>query len=112
MTAAELSLKIAEFLEPKPVLSIGEILDCGMADTPMYWKPHDELAGEWQPRDMVNDPAMTVMLIEKLRPCAISALDDSTNVMYRRDNMPHWTGEIKTLGRAVAEAFAKAKGLI
>jgi hypothetical protein len=109
----QLSLKIAESIEPKPDFP------CPF-DTCMSMKGVWEwvlaygcaIKCDWFPCDMVNDAEMTLLLIDGLRPCAIVALEDSANVQFRRDGMPYWTGEIPTLGRAVAEAYATAKGLI
>ena len=76
----------------------------------------------WMPQDMVNDPAMTVKLLEKLH-------DDFGNVALCGDNgwgvtvchidengvetvytRPSLTNS-QTIGRAVAEAWALAMGL-
>lgn len=82
--------------------------------------------GGWQPRDMVNDPAMTVMLLEKLwrdpdRECYLTF-----NIVGLRANQYEieitasesgWQHGVKSfvhysekLGRCVAEAAALALG--
>ena len=63
------------------------------------------------PRDMVNDAAMTVMLMEKMneddnKPLTLCG---TIRTMWRMD-WGGFTAQSKTLGRAVAEAFALANG--
>lgn len=64
----------------------------------------------WEPRDMVNDPAMTVMLLEKMTLAHLMFLR-STN-MWRccADGREQHFVHSEKLGRAVAEAFALANG--
>ena len=69
---------------------------------------------DWQPRDMVGDPQMTLMLMEKMiNQCQVRAWkhigkhgDTHVDLMFS----PPRHGCAKTLGRAVAEAFALANG--
>lgn len=127
----ELSRMIAEFLEPKP----DEHLCSGRPYNPyayrnVYECPACLFRGLkqrtfqfftftnkdcWQPRDMVNDPEMTVLLLEKLLPlgigprlsitahgrpcCGISGFENG------------WSCPADTLGRAIAESFALANGI-
>lgn len=66
----------------------------------------------WQPRDMVHDPAMTVMLLEKMgrhteRPLTVSV---TTITAYWQVDFGGAIAGNERLGRAVAEAFALANG--
>ncbi len=89
LTDRDLSKWIAEKLEPNP----GDYDDA-----------------DWQARDMVNDPAMTLMLLEKLM-----ASQFSTNLLLKNHRAVIETFELgratySSLPRAVAEAFALANG--
>ena len=73
MTDAEISLVIAEFLEPKTGLAhprsyISKAGHDKLSSPEECWTMHfSPISGyKWQPRDMVNDPAMRDMLQEKL----------------------------------------------
>ncbi len=108
MTDSELSLKIAEHLEPKPN-------GRGSESVWTYCQVALSRGAEViEPRDMVNDPAMTVMLMK--RPEFVRAqlfLDSFTkaNMYFVEFKDPIRQCEHKDLGRAVAAAFARAKGL-
>ena len=76
-----------------------------------------DLAKGWQPRDMVSDPAMTVLLLERMRrefdleisvirirfTSADVALTLRARLATRRDIAIH-----SSIGRAVAETYAVA----
>lgn len=95
LTDQELSRWIADKLDPQRVPGKG-VWYVAMYETVKH-------------HDMVNDPAMTVMLFGKLEPSAIvSHISSGYNVQFRNGREPGWTGERPTLGRAVAEAFALA----
>lgn len=124
MTNAELSRVIANYIEP--FTSFPEKLTTaahGKVSSPagMWWRPGHEL--HWYARDMVDDPAMTVMLLVKLLQregtcIQLSKWLDKEQYVVRPgvevDNI--FTASTYStageLGRATAEAFAKAKGLI
>jgi len=119
MTDAELSLKIAEFLEPKPGES--PIVDReGKLSSKQVWiyvvhhHPGCEGCG-WRPRNMVNDPAMTILLMKRPDFVRVQLFMDSftkANMYFAEFKDPIRQCEHKYLGRAVAEAFARAKGLL
>lgn len=81
MTDDELSRWIAEKLEPLSTLPNDD--DCDMADMESFptdcwlasWRL-SQVTGfhvpSWQPRDMVNDPAMTVMLLIEMKKAGMS----------------------------------------
>lgn len=73
------------------------------------WNIGGALRWEWQAQDFVNDPAMTVMLFDKMHATVVH-ISEGYNVLYHADNMPHWTGSRPHLGRTLAEAFALANG--
>lgn len=96
LSDAELSLMIAEQIEPKPteisppgVTLVGFAPESGLGSgvfvSPVACWRRTEFSDSWQPRDMIGDPAMTVMLIERL------LVNDRTQ---------------SSLGRIVAEAYA------
>ena len=114
-TDAELNLWIAKFLEPNPKRRAKQ--------------PHESMTqrgsklGCWtfafqcedkQPRDFCNDPACTVMLMEKLLAdfhiitLSVNFADSDRGMCVGQDETIRWG---RTLGRAVAEAFALANGL-
>lgn len=128
MTNEELSRLIAEHLEPLKSLPNADECDFAeMNEFPTeYWIATHRLSEvtlmhvpEWQPRNMVTDPAMTVKLLTtKTKYGFLDIVDDNQCVgIVDRD---HWewifnvnlTKGRSNFGRAVAEAFAKAKGLI
>lgn len=61
----------------------------------------------WEPRDMVNDPAMTVMLLEKL---ASGDFVRSRSLERIREAMARVVWDKISVGRAVAQAFALSLG--
>ena len=107
----DLSRWIVDGLEPLTQDKYGDAQPLITALEPQYWVWCD---GIWQPRDMVNDAAMTVMLMER----GLGSLDwvsDGTFKMWRGgfERQDHSRIEYitaKSLGRAVAEAFALANG--
>jgi hypothetical protein len=68
--------------------------------------------------NMVTDPAMTVMLLEKMaancdEPCLFHEIRESNTGWFAYVETTTWRRDeivLKTLGRAVAEAFALASG--
>jgi hypothetical protein len=104
----QLSKVIAEFLEP-----VG-------TEAPKCWRIY-MLAIQldvWEPRNMVNDATMTVMLMEKLSNTYIVRIDTlesgHVQIAYEADletGTCDWLTECGSLGRAVAEAFALANKL-
>lgn len=112
----ECSRWIAEKLEPKPVnTSVPE------QPSPLgFWRSvyhHDTYRGstDWQPRDMVNDPAMTVMLMEKLGSTGdIQIIGMGEHWQFRHlgpaPEMEEIIVDAYPLGRAVCEAFMLASG--
>lgn len=129
MTDEALSRAIAEFLEPKP----SEHLCGGPFNNPFAWpNPYDCPAckyrglvqpefkfhlwktAKWQPRDFINDPAMTVLLLFRLL--------EGHDVKFERGGNPNinlsyfddsqWASiDAESIGRAVALAFARAHSL-
>ena len=120
----QLSRWIAEKLEPLSTLPNED--DCDHADMEAfpteYWLASYRMSRvtcmhvpSWEPRDMVNDPAMTVMLLEKMpEPSlwlesnpgdAVKIWGCSADMSTNLDN--GWSDRI---GRAVAESFALAHG--
>ena len=128
LSDAELSRWIAEKMEP--LSSLPNEDDCDSADMQDFptdcWIASFRLSlvtgmhvPGWQPRDMVNDPAMTVMLMERGpicvtrckkagRPKGWTAFkpDFSLDGPGDRDVWP----ENDTIGRAVADAWCLANG--
>jgi hypothetical protein len=115
MTDDELSLKIAQFLEPKPerakkILHRGSRLGAWLygfqGDNPM-------------PRDFVNDPACTLLLLGKLgarKPDGDIHLEHGRHTGWQISTCrsEDWEGWIRgnRIGKLIAEAFAKANNLI
>lgn len=158
MTDEELSRIIAEHLEP--LKSLPNADECDFADMDEFdakcWIATHRLSKvtlihvpEWQPRNMVTDPAMAFKLMDAMRQEGMTVLiesqpdyqdeaqihehsdlidrnaDWSITVAWGDSNCPHpgpynpATGHgftnvtiIGAFGRAVAEVFAKARGLI
>lgn len=138
----ELSLRIAKYLEPKPVPyeyndshgSPGRFSKMGVWIFDGIWDTHypscatkqgfscdcfgeGPLPKSQQPRDMVNDPAMTVMLLKKM--CE-SKWGWELHLTRKIVTIQHMGGrdhkannlDGQSLGRIIAEAYAKAEGLI
>lgn len=121
MTDEELSLKIAEFFGYKQIqIEIAGKVYNG-------WQEPEGSGFDVNAPDFVADPAMTVMLMEKLlneSGLAFSKwISGPPNVVCIRGNwndgafisLPREIGGYQAdlkLGRAVAEVFARAKGLI
>ena len=130
LSDAELSRWIAEKMEP--LSSLPNEDDCDSADMQDFptdcWIASFRLSlvtgmhvPGWQPRDMVNDPAMTVMLMER----AGIGVEPTTNgfdgkrqdcwqaypLDFSKDpfRIYAFTG-YGSIGRAVMEAFALANG--
>jgi hypothetical protein len=117
MSDSELNLKIAEFLEPKP--NADDEYD--HERSAWRWVPevHDRKGnviyrGELEPRDFVNDPACTLMLLTKLSKFGIVRIDtqDICNGSTEIQVNVQEPGNYRTLQRAIAEEFAKANNLI
>lgn len=121
MTDEQMNRAIAEFLEPKPHEQRSEI---------KCWTPRVHRSSnfrhlpetqtlmtlEYVPNNFLTDPAMTLLLMEKLRPCSIIIISDSINIQYRTkcDDffMPHWTGPMEVpIQTAIATAFCRANGI-
>lgn len=107
LTDAELSLKIATFLQLKPKI----------ADPPPSYA--FAVTCDWP--DMVNDPAMTVMLMKRHDFVSCDYIEDEEkfysvvfcpNETHSLECAPSRGAERSDFGRSVAEAFAKAKGLL
>ncbi len=112
----KLSRWIAEKIEPKPE---GEPWTVPLDSPLRVW--HASIASAicdgrqpayWKLRDMVSDPAMTVMLMEKL--LSVQRLDIWTHFaggdVHINTLNPLIHGCSKTLGRSVAMTFALANG--
>ncbi len=111
LTDDEVSRWIAEKLEPgmnkrhPPFLHISP-LQCWQGDVNHIF----------QPRDMIHDASMTVMLLEKLAEYGLR-FDSETSLSFHPE-LKTWCASIcgitgvgrKHLGRAVAEAFMLANG--
>ena len=115
---AELSRWIAEKLEPLNSLPFhDEYSDrlerrggCHPLGAPRCWQWQPLAKQFWQPRDMVNDPSMTVMLLEKLLVLDTVSITKAPNgpCYMIASEKPQ---EVKpSLGRAIAEAYALAHG--
>jgi len=100
-------------------------LGCMLRDDSGEWIKNAEgvIVGreEWQPRDMVNDPEMTVMLIEKARLSIQPELKAATTSCVFRAGITWMNGTVtmwnnsrtsERLGRAVAEAWAICNGWV
>jgi hypothetical protein len=121
MSDSELNLKIAEFLEPKPIFADYEY---DHERSAWRWVPEVEdrkgnviYRGELGPRDFVNDPACTLMLLTKLAEDDEVSIEE-LNGWYAEyncgpnDGSERITARAATMGRAIAELFAKANNLI
>jgi len=118
LTDAELSRWIAERLEPSC-----QAPSSAVTSRPAYWlvemNPSRMTSAalnsgaqyEWQPRDLVHDPAMTVMLLEKMKSTEkIVICGDGHWYITRYEHEDFYSANSECLGRAVAEAFALANG--
>ena len=118
----ELSRWIAEKIEPSETLPHVYAKLSPLA----VWECRRQFTGhtfqfEWQPRDMVNDPAMT-MLLQKILIArrdlgfhgAMTLVFDSYTITGTWMQIAKRTGkefaDVEDLGRAWAEAFALANG--
>lgn len=128
-----LNLLLAEYFEKKPVCK-PRLPDNWEFPNPApdqrtskYWQfiyqGTKEFPNKWQPRSFTTDPAMTIMLISRPDFVGVMLISDTDE-----DNGYHaefCSAEIHAhncekfgkaisdkVGRAVAEAFARAKGLI
>ena len=115
----ELSLWIAEKLEPAPAWTplrkSREYLGTFYSDGKCWQRRFDGEQGQrpQEPRDMVNDPACTVMLMEKLLCHHGVKLDRGVDPDYCLswfDGQKWSEVDGESLGRAIAEAFALAHG--
>ena len=116
----ELSRAIAEHIEPKPTwdkpgtgsmdLIVSRRGAWTIPETCITPYGASDMCYRHQPHNMVKDPAMTVMLLEKLPPGhVIDIEDDGTVTIFRyEDVVPCGEGR---LGRAVCEAYAQAHRL-
>ncbi len=118
LSDADLSLWIAAKIEPKPTkrgmyvetsawrwlwFSTEQVQSQGPSEV---WTT----TGEWVPRDMVGDPAMTLMLMTQ-QPnfiCVVQSPDEPGQ--FSATFFAHPSRWCTGLGRAVAEAFALANG--
>jgi hypothetical protein len=113
-TPDELSRLIAEKLEP--IASLGNMvtrMDGHTESRPLgLWvsPPSNSTIWKewpWQPRDMTADPAMTLMLLEKMRPgTQLNKLHDGKWIING------WFGPGLPFGEAVALAYARMEGLL
>lgn len=125
LTDEQLSRWIAEKLEPKPTYSpkvtghIGLSVMTDLSTHSVAWQ-WDFQSKQWHPRDLVSNPEMTVMLMEKMHEFGnvVIAGDNGWGVsVYFIDengietwySRPSQTNN-QLLGRAVAEAWALANG--
>lgn len=104
MTNAELSLKICEYLEPGPLFEF----EAGFGDNEIDFSVDgcwmiENNEPEAKPRCIVTEPAMTVMLMERL-------------VLRRNHRWKQLQVRVihgkQSLGQAVAWEFADSEGLI
>ena len=103
MTDAELILKIAEYLN----LVIGPYKVEG------HWRNvEDGTMTEITVPDFVNDPAMTMMLMKKLECYQLTHSEGNFFIETPEPPDNLIASRSADLGRAVAEAFARAKGLL
>lgn len=101
MTDAELNFAIASYLEPEPLKS--KVL----LGKDSLWRRR----GQWEPRDVINDPEMTVFLLKKL----MEHRTEGGHVLFLNDGgfsidsgTPQRAEEFQ---RAVAIWFALAHGI-
>lgn len=124
-TDSELSLFIAEKLEP--LVKIGDpkeyALAYGVAKGTPCWRTmrtgivadlEDDTFHWWQ-RDMVTDPAMTVMLLEKMTESKWGwelVLSSKIVCIQHRGGRTHSADNLdgQSLGRVIASAWALANG--
>lgn len=109
----ELSRLIAESIEPKPDYS--RVPD----NRPEMWEWREMLEDVygWKARDMVTDPSMTMMLMERGKmhvmyskwPTGLGEQMRETGWLATSGGP--WQGRSDRLGRAVAEAYAVAFNL-
>ena len=125
LTDEQLSRWIAKKLEPCPakdaipagstynVSKPSRWLLVGVSSTGAWWCHFDidfgYSIGDWQPRDIVNDPAMTVMLLEKLSRYYVELSGRFINGTMHYICNKHLNPTL-VLGRAVAEAFTLCQG--
>ena len=126
----DLSRWIADKFEPKPDFNITKVSTSewvkrdlrispnwnGSTTSVGMWIWRGLHIGEWQPRDIVNDPSMTMMLLEKSK-LSLIALDQDTwmcGQQWMNGTVALYANaaKSKSLGRAVAEAFALANGFL
>ena len=112
MTHEQKSRWIAEKLEPMP----SKAATGGRFSRTEYWVGTED--GHWQPRDMINDPAMTVILLKELlrcrdHECIISQDEIEMSWRLAAGDTGHsfMVSLIKnTLEQGVADSFMKANG--
>lgn len=116
LTDEQISQWIAEKLEPKPAIGIS--YSKMAAEGRLWWYGEQNGYIKCWPRDMVSDPAMTVMLLEKLLKSGFNDVQHTTTLTYWK-NVAKWECDegaakraltTQSLGRAVAEAFMLANG--
>lgn len=120
LTDEELSLWIANFLEP---LSTLEPMPTGREDkeafpdvSPLrFWVLATRPEWHWKPTNSVNDPACTVMLIERMLPThTMTAVALSAACFQEKETgQMHGAGIFKhdyPFRRAIAQCFALANG--
>lgn len=113
----ELSRWIASKIEPEATLP----WDCGGYSTLRVWRRNKRMMEHkfewhWTPRDMVSDPAMTVLLLEKLLKkganiCGSGAAvigAEWPDVVVEYGATTEQSVTSSRLGRAICEAFALA----
>lgn len=108
---SNLSNWIAEKLEPlEPLLKRRPKPGYLMISDGLCWQA--DATHHWRARDMVNDPAMTVMLLGQLLD-----LEDFSDILIQKHHGRFTSGrtgvhaQARELGRAIAENFAIAHGM-
>ncbi len=122
MTDSELSLKIAESLEPRPKIQHPDDYWYDIKSPLGFWRAQYFEGSGWRviPNDFVNDPAMTMMLIKTPGFLSLKARLSGDIQEYQATFLKPVTSKPficecdweDDLGRAVAEAYAMAKNLI
>ena len=123
LTDGQLSRWIAEKLEPLESLPKENVSPSplGFWHRPRVFTGHT-FDHSWQPRDMVNDPAMTVMLLANRKFVSLNQIEDCDEGPWEACFCKHAQHSIAceafatvmadTMQRAVAEAFALANGFV
>ena len=107
LTGEQKSRWIAEKLEPIAVLSKKRPRPAFLADSTLgCWRGSNE--HEWQPRDMLHDPAMTDLLWKEI----LRAYDLLSAVEMLRQVASNIDDDPEVWNIAVADAFMLANGYI